>query len=110
MFDKVWDYLIPDETGALSPTKGEKKPEVIQAVDDARLDWERARAYFDNVTDPDLIDHATYEIKAAERKYVYLLRRAQELGFHLEEPHVTQEEPRSAQEEPALPEPAEVEA
>lgn len=85
LFDKVWDYLVPDETGTSAPKKREE-PEVIRAVDAARLEWERARAYFDNVTDPDLVDHATYEIKAAERKYMYLLRRAQELGYRIEDP------------------------
>ncbi len=85
IFERVWDYLAPDETVKVTEDRSEAKPEVIRAVDAARLEWERARAYFDNVTDPDLVDHATYEIKAAERKYVYLLRRAQELGYRIED-------------------------
>lgn len=55
-----------------------KEPKLDQIVDNARKDWLQARAYFENVTDPDLIDHAIYEIVAAERKYMYLLRLARE--------------------------------
>ena len=29
-------------------------------------DWLAARSYFENVVDPDLIDHAIYTIEAAE--------------------------------------------
>ena len=35
-------------------------------VEEARKDWQEARAYFNNVTDPELIDHAIYALGAAE--------------------------------------------
>lgn len=55
-----------------------KDPDFDQVVDDARKAWLQARHHFDNVTDPDLIDHAIYDIVAAERKYMYLLRLVRE--------------------------------
>lgn len=50
------------------------------AIEKARQEWLSARSYFDNVTDPDLIDHAIYCVEAAERKYMYLLKQAKKEG------------------------------
>jgi len=52
----------------------------IEAVDRARREWLAARAYFETVAEPELVDHAIYLVDAAERKYVYLLRAAREAG------------------------------
>jgi hypothetical protein len=51
---------------------------VEQAVEDARREWLRAVSYFDQVVEPELIDYATFSLRAAERKYVYLLKKARE--------------------------------
>ena len=51
-------------------------------TDEARkayADWQAAENYFDNVADPDLVDFAIYDIEAAKKKYVYLLRKAREM-------------------------------
>lgn len=53
-------------------------PTVEQAVEDARREWLRAVSYFDQVVEPELIDYATFSLRAAERKYVYLLKKARE--------------------------------
>lgn len=50
-------------------------PTFQEAAELARAEWLRASAYFDEVVDPDLIDYAAYSLRAAERKYVYLLKR-----------------------------------
>ncbi len=42
----------------------------------AYADWQAAENYFENVTDPDLIDFAIYDIEAAKKKYIYMLKRA----------------------------------
>lgn len=41
----------------------------------AHREWQAARAYFDHVTEPDLVDVAIYNLEAAQRRYTYLLRR-----------------------------------
>lgn len=49
-------------------------------VQSALQEWQAARAYFDEVsgvTAPELVDHAIYNLEAAQRKYVYLLRQVQ---------------------------------
>ncbi|MEW6725257.1 MAG: YaaL family protein [Bacillota bacterium] len=47
-------------------------------VDEARREWQTALAYFETVTDPDLIDQAIFMIEAAEKRYMYLLRLVRE--------------------------------
>lgn len=42
----------------------------------ARREMEAARAQFEEVHDPDLVDHAIYRMHAAERHYMFLLREA----------------------------------
>lgn len=51
---------------------------LVDLVDRARCEWEQAKTLFDEVEDPDLIDHAIYAMEAAERKYMYLLKKAKE--------------------------------
>lgn len=51
-------------------------PSLHESVDQAKRDWLCARAYFEQVTDPDLVDYAIYQVKAAERRYMYLLGQA----------------------------------
>lgn len=53
-------------------------PTFEEAAEIARKEWLHAISYFDQVVDPDLIDYATYSLRAAERKYVYLLKKARE--------------------------------
>jgi hypothetical protein len=45
-------------------------------IEQARQEWLHAKSYFDNVVDPDLVDYAVYSVEAAERKYMYLLKKA----------------------------------
>lgn len=84
--DKMWTTLVPQEKEQAVTTATDDEKKLLAAVDAARREWEQARSYFDQVTDPDLIDYAIYEIEAAERKFMYLLRQAQQLGYALEMP------------------------
>ncbi len=52
----------------------------VEAVERARREWAAARAYFETVSEPELVDHAIHLMDAAERKFVYLLRAAREAG------------------------------
>jgi hypothetical protein len=53
-------------------------------IEEAKKDWQEARAYFNTVTEPDLIDHAIYTLGAAEKRYVYLLKKAREESYYQE--------------------------
>lgn len=74
--------------GALSfrrqARESDQQVDYCALVDKARSEWLVARALFDNVSDPELIDHAIHLIVAAEKKYDYLLRRAKAEGIQLE--------------------------
>ncbi|HBB30097.1 MAG TPA: DUF2508 domain-containing protein [Clostridiales bacterium] len=50
-----------------------------QALAQAKHEWEFAQSYFDSVSEPDLVEFAIYNQKAAEQKYEYLLKQAKEL-------------------------------
>ena len=41
--------------------------------------WQAAQNYFDNVADPDLIDFAIYDMEAAKKRYIYMLKKAREM-------------------------------
>jgi len=57
---------------------------IVAEAEAARGEWLRASAYFNDVTDPDLVDHAIYCVEAAERKYMYLLKKARRYGIDVE--------------------------
>lgn len=53
----------------------------LKTVEKARRDWLEAKEFFQFVTDPDLVDHAIHAIDAAEKKYMYLLKKARQEGI-----------------------------
>lgn len=55
----------------------EKKREQGWAEDIRRAmeQWQEAERYFKSVSDTDLVDYAVFELEAARRKYMLLLRR-----------------------------------
>lgn len=64
---------------AREPIAGRERPAVAdypELVARARDEWQAARALFEYVSDPDLVDHAIALITATEKKYTYLLRQA----------------------------------
>lgn len=67
--------LIVDDFG-LGGAPAPANPTFLELVEQARQDWLAAKSYFENVSDPDLVDHAIYLVEAAETKYMYLLRKA----------------------------------
>ncbi|MGI5877410.1 MAG: hypothetical protein ACOX7W_02240 [Christensenellales bacterium] len=46
------------------------------AASQALEEWHAAVSYFDRVSDPDLVEFASFQIEAARRKYECLMRRA----------------------------------
>ena len=64
--------------------KSEEKQELINSVHAAKKEWQAAQTYFENVSEPDLVDYAIYKMETARRKYMYLLKMAskEELEDH----------------------------
>ncbi len=68
-------YLFPIEEQVFEL---QQKDDYYKLVEQARREWQDARLRFEQIADPDLIDHAIYAIEAAEQRYVYLLKKAKE--------------------------------
>lgn len=52
--------------------------QLLHLLEEAQKDWKLSQAYFDDVVDNELIDHAIYTMEAAEQRYSYLLKKAKE--------------------------------
>lgn len=64
---------------------------LLSQIKKARNEWEQAKSYFEQVVDPDLVDHAIYAMEAAEKKYMYLLGKARKEAVIDEEIYQMQE-------------------
>lgn len=60
--------------------KQQKNEETALMGDVARAlrAWKDAERYFREVSDPDLVDVAIYDIEAARRRYMYMLKCAKQ--------------------------------
>ncbi|MEW5785075.1 MAG: DUF2508 family protein [Bacillota bacterium] len=58
-------------------------------VEQARREWQNAKQRFEQISDPDLIDHAIYAIESAERRYIYLLKKANKEERVIHTDHLT---------------------
>ena len=57
--------------------------EFLRTISIAKQEMLDAQSYFDNVTDPELVDHAIYKMEATKAQYVYLLRLAKDKGLRV---------------------------
>lgn len=54
----------------------ENEGRLQELVDAALSQWRDAKAFCDANGDPDLVEYAAYDVKAKERRYVYLFECA----------------------------------
>ncbi len=55
----------------------EKDKEISEMLENIRIahgEWKTKEKLFQEVTDPDLVDFAIYELEASKLKYMYLLK------------------------------------
>lgn len=57
--------------------------QIVESIEKARSDLEQAESLFNELTDAQAIDFATYDILAARARYSYLIKLAKERGLHL---------------------------
>ncbi|NLJ81107.1 MAG: DUF2508 family protein [Firmicutes bacterium] len=67
--------IFDEERELLSEPEEIEPGDLAQTVDKAKQEWLNAQSYFDNAVEPELVDHAILCLQAAERKYMYWLRR-----------------------------------
>lgn len=74
LMESVWQktMLSKPEPDLETPVE----PDMFTLIEQAKLEWKQAANYFDNVSDPELVDHAILLREAAERRYMYLLKQA----------------------------------
>ncbi len=54
--------------------------ELLADIEETLSDLRHARSCFENARDPEVIEACVYEIKSAETRYSFLLRKAKRLG------------------------------
>lgn len=76
----AWPKNLVANLMANDPCPPAQMPSLSDAVEQARREWLSAQRYYDTVSDKDLVDHAVYLLQAAEKKYMYLLKKARSEG------------------------------
>lgn len=56
----------------------QEAPVDADAINAALTEWKDAQRYFESVKEPELIDFAIYDMEAARRKYIFLLKQAKQ--------------------------------
>lgn len=72
----------------VAPTPEEVRANYLLDVDKARREWQLAQHNFNYYTANDLIDYGVYQINAAEKKYMHLLKEAREQNITAEQLYV----------------------
>ncbi|QTL96626.1 DUF2508 family protein [Iocasia frigidifontis] len=77
---EIYRYL--KESWLISKTEFDRaklpnnKVDIYKELEEAYQEWVEAKQYFNNVSEPpELIDHAAYLVQAAERKYIFYLKK-----------------------------------
>lgn len=82
---KIWEkWVALSQAKPLEPTEEEK---FLAELDRAFTEWRLAQERINQITHPELIDHAIFVLEAAEKKYGYYLRKARERGIRIEIPY-----------------------
>ncbi|HWQ61115.1 MAG TPA: DUF2508 family protein [Negativicutes bacterium] len=63
-----------------NPCPHARIPDLADVAAQARREWLDAQNYFNVISDTDLVDYAIYLMQAAEKKYIYLLKKARQEG------------------------------
>jgi hypothetical protein len=58
------------------PAEQTNEERLYASIRDAEKEWKLAECRFNEATDPDLVDFATYDIMAAKSRYEYLIKSA----------------------------------
>lgn len=75
-----WLGAVQDWLGKESPPP-QGDDDLPHILEEARQEWLQAQALYNHVSDQDLIDHVVYQMQAAEKRYIYLLKLAKQKGI-----------------------------
>lgn len=80
-FETLNHWLAPENWLSDGETTAKSEESLAEIIDLAHRDWLSTQTYYNNISDPDLLDHAIYQMQAAEKRYNYLLKLAREEGL-----------------------------
>ncbi|MBM7615564.1 YaaL family protein [Alkaliphilus hydrothermalis] len=85
VFVSIGSFLgeLYNRVNDLKEEEVDENQEFVNIINKAHEEWRNAEQLFQNVSDPDLIDHAIYKVEAARSRYVYLLKKAKEEGIRV---------------------------
>jgi len=72
--EKINHLLSDSKSNHCVPTS----PPLHVLAKQAKVQLQLAQAYFENVSDPELVDYAINNLEAAEKRYNYLLKQIRE--------------------------------
>lgn len=55
--------------------QSEETKDIYESLRKAKKDWDNAKNIFENVSNPELVDYAIYNVDAAEKRYMYILNQ-----------------------------------
>lgn len=81
--NKLFSNLLSGMKYNYQGSEEEVLDEFFFSIDKAKQEMYDAQNYFDNVADPELIDHAIYKMEASKAKFTYLIKQAKEKGIRI---------------------------
>lgn len=72
-----------------SKEENKEELELIKEIREAKISFEAAKNYFLYANDSSLIDYAIYMEDATRIRYMYLLRKAKEMGIKIDSEYFT---------------------
>ncbi|UNC90658.1 DUF2508 family protein [Candidatus Contubernalis alkaliaceticus] len=61
-----------------------EKDTMLETIEQARIEMNQAKSFFDFVSEPEQVDQAIYALNAAEKKYMFFLKRARNAGYKVD--------------------------
>jgi hypothetical protein len=65
--------------------------EIIIQLEEAKLEWESAKKYFEVADDPKLIDYAIYREDQSKARYIFFLLEARRKGITINASYMIEE-------------------
>lgn len=65
--------------------------DIIMELEEAKLEWESAKRYFQVAEDPMLVDYAIYREDQSKAKYIYYLLEARRKGVTIDGSYMIEE-------------------
>jgi len=69
----------------------EEQKDIIIQLEEAKIEWESAKNYFQVVDDPKLVDYAIYSEDQSKARYMYLLLEARRKGITINASYMIEE-------------------